>query len=899
MTRSKSLAPVTHLLLLILIGGGLFLLLSLVYMGLPRLTGALSAEQLANDWVFLLGQAVTTALLLVAIAHVSLVLGWRETRAFWMMLILMCPVVWIMARLVPWQRVEPAWVRPVTMAMFLVWLVSLAILGSREWLESLRRPPELLLKGSGWATVLAAVVVPVRMGLMVYAPTPPVEVPASVRVQHVAVPPDYAGLANPFEEPQSCVVLEEIGPDPDTVRALVQSAVPNRATDWAQELMTNLPRLVHEVADQETDQEMAKRLREAGARCSVRDALEVFVELVAADRETPIGRPSQVLNDEFLRTGRDTIAELRAAVSAREDTNPTRERGQGSSSPSLTLRVSVGSELPVDRELARQAFVAFKTAEGRALYQINCRPCHGTKGSGDGPMAPGFTLRPVNFRDPQSLSALKPGEILWRIEQGAHDLPPQATPWDSSMPAWKHELDRELVWKIILGELSTAEVKLRAEAAGHSSPVNRQLSSVNRQSSSAGRTLPEKSWLDWPVPPKPAADEQRKPEFVTRGKYLYYWRCMPCHGVTGRGDGPAANTMWPRPRDFTTEGFERETLQPKFKFRTTKQGWLPTDEDLYRTIGRGLTGTAMEGWADVLSGEEIWQIIAFLKTLSAAWNDPEHIARNPNDAVVVKEYTEPGGSGPIVDFATLVPPPITPGLLREGEETFRRVQCWQCHGLEARGDGPALGQHHDDWGYRTWPQNLSNPFNFKAGHSIKEIYRTFTTSLDGSVMPVFPPTTLDPKDPKRGAHLQWALAAYIHRLVQQLPTDSPSALVLARQLYGELPDDPLDTRWDRIKGTVVPLSGQVLVPPRWQSPSVNQITVKAAFNSDRIAMWLRWDDRRPNVTDQAVRRTQPRRALALAGGPAGADREEVSGRHRGGPGRAVRMFGVESTRAGC
>src|SRR5206468_7188114 len=133
------------------------------------------------------------------------------------------------------------------------------------------------------------------------------------------------------------------------------------------------------------------------------------------------------------------------------------------------------------------------------------------------------------------------------------------------------------------------------------------------------------------------------PMLVTQGRYLYYWRCMPCHGVSGRGDGPAANTLWPHPRDFTTQGFEIETLQPKFKFRTTKQGWLPTDEDLYRTISRGLTGTAMEGWDGLLSADAIWQVIAYIKTLSPAWNDPEHIARNPNDPVVVKEFTQLDG----------------------------------------------------------------------------------------------------------------------------------------------------------------------------------------------------------------------------------------------------------------
>jgi DMSO reductase family type II enzyme heme b subunit len=418
------------------------------------------------------------------------------------------------------------------------------------------------------------------------------------------------------------------------------------------------------------------------------------------------------------------------------------------------------------------------------------------------------------------------------------------------MPAWKHEFDRELLWKIILGEFSSAN---RWPLSLARVPGQRPHGDMPQPALALpGRRLPEKTWLEWPVPPKPRADEWNAAEFVTRGKYIYYARCMPCHGITGRGDGPAANTMWPRPRDFTTEGFEIETGQPKFKFRTTKYGWLPTDEDLYRTISRGLVGSAMEGWGDVLDPDEIWQVIAYLKTLSPAWNDPEHFALNPNDPVVVREYTETDGASPIIDFDALEPPPITDVLIAEGCGAFRRAGCWQCHGIETRGDGMALGQHYDDWGYRAWPQNLSNPFNFKAGHSIKEIYRNFTTGLNGTVMPTLPPTTLEPNDPKRGEHLLWALAAYVHSQVKPHEPSRESGAVWVTRLLGSAPLDPLDPRWDRLPGTIVPLSGQVIVPPRWPAPSVNEVEVKAATSGAEIAIWLRWDDRRPNVTHADV-----------------------------------------------
>ncbi|MBI2089692.1 MAG: cytochrome c [Deltaproteobacteria bacterium] len=99
--------------------------------------------------------------------------------------------------------------------------------------------------------------------------------------------------------------------------------------------------------------------------------------------------------------------------------------------------------------------------EGGVLYQKNCRPCHGTTAAGDGPMGWGFRLKPVSFRDPGTIATLVEAYLFWRIKEGAAGLPPEASPWDSAMPAWKEELSDEEIWKIILAEFDTAGVEPR------------------------------------------------------------------------------------------------------------------------------------------------------------------------------------------------------------------------------------------------------------------------------------------------------------------------------------------------------------------------------------------------------------------------------------------------------
>src|SRR5437660_219803 len=95
---------------------------------------------------------------------------------------------------------------------------------------------------------------------------------------------------------------------------------------------------------------------------------------------------------------------------------------------------------------------------------------------------------------------------------------------------------------------------------------------------------------------------------LTSGKAVYERHCAQCHGVRGSPykpdpknpdeclrdpvlsmpiiepkTAPAAEFVFPRPRDFT---------KAIYKFRTTSSGEIPTDADLIRSIVEGLPGTA-------------------------------------------------------------------------------------------------------------------------------------------------------------------------------------------------------------------------------------------------------------------------------------------------------------------
>ena len=111
----------------------------------------------------------------------------------------------------------------------------------------------------------------------------------------------------------------------------------------------------------------------------------------------------------------------------------------------------------VDKATAKAALLEKNLFEGRALYAMNCRACHGDSVNGDGPMADGFKLRPINFTDNGTIETIVEGYTFWRVTNGGPGLPTEATPWDSAMPEWKLSLTEEERWKIILAEYDLAQ----------------------------------------------------------------------------------------------------------------------------------------------------------------------------------------------------------------------------------------------------------------------------------------------------------------------------------------------------------------------------------------------------------------------------------------------------------
>jgi len=96
------------------------------------------------------------------------------------------------------------------------------------------------------------------------------------------------------------------------------------------------------------------------------------------------------------------------------------------------------------------------------------------------------------------------------------------------------------------------------------------------------------------------------PEIVADGKALFGGKggCYLCHGISGKGDGPAAHMHGPHPpTDFTNCAFQKERA----------------DGELFWIIKYGSPGTGMKPLIPgLLSEEEGWKIVAYVRTFCPA-----------------------------------------------------------------------------------------------------------------------------------------------------------------------------------------------------------------------------------------------------------------------------------------
>jgi putative copper export protein/mono/diheme cytochrome c family protein len=188
--------------------------------------------------------------------------------------------------------------------------------------------------------------------------------------------------------------------------------------------------------------------------------------------------------------------------------------------------------------------------------------------------------------------------VLGTLPPGLHTEPGWPLPFRVDLDALTTP---SLIFLVILGvfAIGCAIGAVAAAAAGH-----------YRRMAAFAAALVFSFVVGW-IPLRPAVEPAYPTSFyargepyaapsVARGAALFAENCALCHGVTGRGDGPATASLPARPADLTAPHL-----------------FAHTEGDLFWWVSHGTANRAMPGFAEVMSVKARWDVINFIRARAA------------------------------------------------------------------------------------------------------------------------------------------------------------------------------------------------------------------------------------------------------------------------------------------
>lgn len=291
---------------------------------------------------------------------------------------------------------------------------------------------------------------------------------------------------------------------------------------------------------------------------------------------------------------------------------------------------------------------------------------------------------------------------------------------------------------------------------------------------------------------------------------MYVQHCAACHGVDGRGRGPAAEQLYPKPRDF---------VESPFRFASSAGERDQIIAALERTISQGVPRSAMPGFQGVLSESQIAGLARHVLTL-----------REEKSDVASGEYH--------VDIGRH--PPFTTAMVARGRELYTSLGCITCHGAQGHGDGPGSYGLFDSTNRPVRPADLATGL-FKSGQTPESIAHTILAGVPGTPMTPYEQMVIQTRaDGTRDASDVWSLVAFIQSLSpkpQPPGIASGAEISIADAVDEAMLSDPAHVAWVGVDETIISLR------PLWQRPNLtNSLSIRIVRTKKQLGICLDWQD---------------------------------------------------------
>lgn len=238
---------------------------------------------------------------------------------------------------------------------------------------------------------------------------------------------------------------------------------------------------------------------------------------------------------------------------------------------------------------------------------------------------------------------------------------------------------------------------------------------------------------------------------AARGQKVYEQWCIGCHGVSGRGDGTAADWLDPLPRNFQAG---------RFKFRSTPNGAPPLVDDIVKTVTCGLPGSSMPGFPLLpeVDRRDVAKYVLHLMALGTVNKEVRYLVEEEGeslDSIRANQLDELKADALASMERAAKPmsmpaePPVTAESLALGREIYVE-NCGACHGDDGRGFGPSSFTMRDWKDTTVLPRDFTTGV-FRAGGSARDVFLRMRTGVTGTPMP-----SIDRSDEEL-----WALTHYV------------------------------------------------------------------------------------------------------------------------------------------
>jgi len=211
---------------------------------------------------------------------------------------------------------------------------------------------------------------------------------------------------------------------------------------------------------------------------------------------------------------------------------------------------------------------------GKLIFNGVCATCHGKDGSGDGPLAANLLIKPRDFT------------------QGLFKNRSTAT---GQLPT-----DYDIYRNVTSGIHNSAMPPFQTFAAADRWAVVQYVKTFSKRFDDPNEYPLTVLTMGTPTP--------STAQSLARGRDVYVKvQCWKCHGASGEGNGPSANTLkdeW----GHKTRAVDLTNVSD-YHFATNVM-------DVFRIFSTGLNGTPMPSFQDVLSESERWDLANYVWSLS-------------------------------------------------------------------------------------------------------------------------------------------------------------------------------------------------------------------------------------------------------------------------------------------